>query len=121
LSPGCRCPSGLTRRLGRHGGGPAGVRGGHVVPLAEAWDSGAGAWTTEEREAFANDLDRPQLLAVTDNVNQEKSDQDPAEWLPPIEGYRCAYATAWEQVKHHYGLSVDEAEKTALEQTMSAC
>lgn len=46
--------------------------------------SGASEWTTEEREAFANDLDIPQLLAVTDNVNQEKSDSGPEEWLPPL-------------------------------------
>ncbi|GAA3236009.1 hypothetical protein GCM10020256_54330 [Streptomyces thermocoprophilus] len=31
----------------------------HVVPLAEAWDSGASKWTTSQRQAFANDLTRP--------------------------------------------------------------
>ncbi|WP_309057955.1 DUF1524 domain-containing protein, partial [Streptomyces sp.] len=55
----------------------------HVVALAEAWRSGASSWTTSQRQAFANDLTRPQLIAVTDNVNQAKSDLDPAEWLPP--------------------------------------
>ena len=54
----------------------------HLVPLAEAWDSGASGWTTAQRQAFANDLTRPQLIAVTDNVNQSKGDQDPAEWMP---------------------------------------
>ena len=64
----------------------------HVVPLAEAWDSGASGWTTAQRQAFANDLTRPQLIAVTDNVNQAKGDKDPAEWLPSVTSYRCTYA-----------------------------
>ncbi|PPR04757.1 hypothetical protein CVT24_007112 [Panaeolus cyanescens] len=38
----------------------------HVVPLKEAWLSGARSWTNAQREAFANDLTRPQLVAVTD-------------------------------------------------------
>ncbi|GAB7102621.1 hypothetical protein JCM4814A_09350 [Streptomyces phaeofaciens JCM 4814] len=28
-----------------------------MVPLAEAWDSGASQWTATRREAYANDLD----------------------------------------------------------------
>ena len=42
----------------------------HVVPLSNAWKSGASEWTNDDREAFANDLDNPQLLAVTDNVRK---------------------------------------------------
>ena len=34
----------------------------HMVPLSEAWASGASAWTTAQRQAFANDLVRPQLF-----------------------------------------------------------
>ncbi|GGW75035.1 HNH endonuclease family protein [Streptomyces griseoloalbus] len=93
----------------------------HLVPLAEAWDSGAGAWTTSRRQAFANDLTRPQLLAVTDNVNQSKGDQDPATWMPSRTAYRCTYVRAWVQVKYYYGLSVDSAEKTALQNHLAGC
>ncbi|MFF4754041.1 HNH endonuclease family protein [Streptomyces sp. NPDC002514] len=93
----------------------------HLVPLAEAWDSGAGKWTTAQRQAFANDLTRPQLIAVTDNVNQAKSDQDPAEWMPSRTAYRCTYVRAWVQVKYYYNLSVDSAEKSALTNYLSGC
>lgn len=54
----------------------------HMVPLANSWISGAKAWTNEQRQAFANDLTNPQLLAVTDNVNQSKSDKSPDRWRP---------------------------------------
>ncbi|MET7679708.1 HNH endonuclease family protein [Streptomyces sp. NPDC005423] len=93
----------------------------HLVPLAEAWDSGAGAWTTAQRQAFANDVTRPQLLAVTDNVNQSKGDKDPAEWMPSLSSYACTYVRAWVQVKYYYGLSVDTAEKTKLSSVLSGC
>ncbi|MBP5939890.1 HNH endonuclease family protein [Streptomyces acidiscabies] len=93
----------------------------HLVPLAEAWDSGASAWTTAQRQAFANDLTRPQLIAVTDNVNQAKSDQDPATWMPSVTSYRCTYVRAWVQVKYYYDLSVDTAEKSALTSYLASC
>ncbi|MDX3057171.1 HNH endonuclease family protein [Streptomyces sp. NE06-03E] len=93
----------------------------HMVPLAEAWRSGASGWTTAQRQSFANDLTRPQLIAVTDNVNQSKSDQDPGEWLPSRAAYRCTYARAWVHVKHYYGLSVDTTEKSALQSVLNGC
>lgn len=93
----------------------------HVVPLANAWVSGASEWTTEEREAFANDLSAPQLIAVTDNVNQEKSDADPAEWQPPRADYHCTYASMWISVKHKYELTVDDAEHAALGDMLATC
>ena len=93
----------------------------HMVPLAEAWRSGASSWSTAQRQSFANDLTRPQLIAVTDNVNQSKSDQDPGEWLPPRTAYRCTYARAWVQVKHYYGMSIDSTEKSALQSVLNGC
>ncbi|MFF5159985.1 HNH endonuclease family protein [Streptomyces sp. NPDC000348] len=93
----------------------------HLVPLAEAWDSGADSWSTSRRQSFANDLTRPQLLAVTDDVNQSKGDQDPATWMPSRTAYHCTYVRAWVQVKYYYGLSVDSAEKSALQSRLASC
>ncbi|KAK4501328.1 hypothetical protein PRZ48_007136 [Zasmidium cellare] len=93
----------------------------HIVPLKEAWVSGAKDWTASQREAFANDVTRPQLLSVTDNVNQSKGDQDVAEWLPPREAYQCEYVRAYVQVKHYYGLSMDSAEKQAAQDVLDGC
>ncbi|MCX4517992.1 HNH endonuclease family protein [Streptomyces anulatus] len=93
----------------------------HMVPLAEAWRSGASGWTTAQRQSFANDLTRPQLIAVTDNVNQSKGDKDPAEWMPPTSSYKCTYVRAWVHVKKHYNLTVDSAEKSALQSALNGC
>ncbi|WP_433888712.1 HNH endonuclease family protein [Streptomyces sp. CA-111067] len=92
----------------------------HLVPLAEAWASGAWSWTTAQRQAFANDVTRPQLIAVSASSNRSKGDDDPAEWLPQT-SYQCTYARAWVQVKHTYGLSVDSAEKSTLSSVLSGC
>ncbi|MFC0600868.1 HNH endonuclease family protein [Streptomyces palmae] len=93
----------------------------HVVPLAEAWRSGASSWTTSRRQDFANDLTHSQLIAVTDNVNQSKGDKDPAEWMPPRASYACTYARMWVSVKYTYGLTVDSAEKSKLSSILSGC
>ncbi|KAG8736023.1 hypothetical protein FRC10_009873 [Ceratobasidium sp. 414] len=93
----------------------------HLVPLKEAWVSGARFWTTARRQSFANDLTRPQLIAVTDNVNRAKGDQDPAEWMPPLSSYHCIYVRAWITVKYYYDLTVDSDEKSALAAYLDDC
>jgi hypothetical protein len=93
----------------------------HVVPLAEAWRSGASSWTTAKRQSFANDLTRPQLIAVTDNVNQSKGDQDPSTWQPSLSSYRCTYSKMWIAVKHYWALKLQSAEKSALQTMLNTC
>ncbi len=99
---------------------PSDVDIDHMVPLAEAWDSGARSWTTATRQAFANDLgDSRSLVGVTDNVNQAKGDQDPREWLPTYD--QCRYVREWVAVKHRWRLTVDSGEKSALSSLASSC
>ncbi|HEX7304553.1 HNH endonuclease family protein [Lentzea sp.] len=93
----------------------------HVVPLAAAWRSGASSWTTAQRQSFANDLSGPQLIAVTDNVNQAKGDQTPATWKPPLSSYWCTYAKMWVHTKYRWSLSVNSAEKTELTGMLGRC
>ncbi|MEV8547639.1 HNH endonuclease family protein [Streptomyces sp. NPDC051572] len=94
----------------------------HLVPLAEAWDSGASQWTAKERELYANDLDDARdLIAVSAASNRSKADKDPGEWLPPYTGYRCQYDTHWIADKLRWGLSVDATERDALTQQLAGC
>ena len=93
----------------------------HVVPLAEAWRSGASSWTTSRRQSFANSLSTPQLIAVTDNSNQSKGDRDPAAWRPTRTTFHCTYARMWIGTKHQWGLSLQSAEKSALQSMLNTC
>lgn len=87
----------------------------HVVPLAEAWDSGAYRWDAARRRAFANDLGVSwSLIAVSAASNRSKGDKDPAEWLPPLASYRCQYLAVWVAIKTRWSLVVDAAEKSAI-------
>jgi hypothetical protein len=120
---GCNVVAGTWRSVydGRTLDSPTEVDIDHVVPLANAWRSGASAWTTDEREDFANDLDRPQLVAVSQTSNRAKGDQDPSTWEPPATGSWCAYAEDWITVKSHWKLTVTTAEKAALTDMLEKC
>lgn len=92
----------------------------HMVPLSEAWRSGAWKWSPAQREAFANDLtDSRSLIAVTASLNRQKSDQDPSTWLPLVD--KCTYVSNWIAIKVRYSLTVDTAEATALTTLIASC
>jgi hypothetical protein len=94
----------------------------HMVPLAEAWDSGASSWDALRREKYANDQTDPiHLIAVTAASNRSKSDQDPAEWLPTNKSYICQYITNWIAIKVRWNLNLDQKEKDALILTLKQC
>ncbi|MEU9237574.1 HNH endonuclease family protein [Streptomyces subrutilus] len=94
----------------------------HLVPLAEAWDSGAWRWERQRRVAYANNLDvAHHLVAVTARSNRSKADKDVAQWLPPYEPARCRYVAEWVSVKRTNGLSVDEAERQMLADLAEQC
>lgn len=110
---GCRVVAGdwLSPFDGETWDSPADVDIDHVIPLKEAWDSGAWSWTASQRRAFANDLtDRRTLRAVTDNVNQAKGDKDPSNWMPPLQTAWCPYLADWIAIKARWQLSMDESE-----------
>ncbi|WP_431781794.1 HNH endonuclease family protein [Streptomyces chumphonensis] len=92
----------------------------HVVPLAEAWRSGAHSWSWSKRRSFANNLSAAQLIAVSASSNRSKGDRDPAEWLPRS-AYHCLYARSWVWVKNNYAMKVDPAEKSALSGILNRC
>jgi hypothetical protein len=111
------CPSGSASASDS----PTGVDIDHVVPLANAWRSGAKHWSRHRRREFANDLDNSQLIAVSASSNRSKGDQGPESWKPPRRAAWCLYSRWWVQVKWAWRLTVIRAERTELRKMLAAC
>lgn len=94
----------------------------HMVPLAEAARSGAYNWSADQRMLYANDLGyQGSLKAVSASSNRSKGDKGPQSWMPPNKGYWCTYLKDWVGVKYRWGLSVDPAEKAAIQKNLKGC
>jgi hypothetical protein len=94
----------------------------HTVPLANAWRSGAWAWTTEQRRAYANDLtDVDHLVALALGENRSKGDGGPEGWKPPNPGTWCEYARDWTGIKAKWNLTASPAEWSALLAMSATC
>ena len=86
----------------------------HIVALAEAHDSRI---ADARRRDIAADLDN--LTIADPSVNRsQKSDRDAGEWVPARHG--AWFAARVIAVKLEYGLSVDPAERDALEALLAA-
>lgn len=94
----------------------------HMVPLCEAWRSGAHAWTKARRMEFANSLSEDRhLIATWKSTNRSKRDKDPSEWLPPNRAYWCRYLNDWVAIKRRWGLSMDAEEADAIREGLRVC
>ena len=93
----------------------------HVVPLADAWRTGADQWTPAQRKAFGNDLTDAQLIIASSSSNSSKGDKDPSEWKPPNTAYWCTYGEQYVSVKYAFHLFVTSDEKSALGDLLDAC
>ena len=89
----------------------------HVVALADAWRTGAAKWKAKRRLAYANDP--AVLLAVDGPANNQKSDGDAAEWLPPK--FTCRYVAQQIAIKMKYSLWVTSAEHDAMAGVLVGC
>jgi hypothetical protein len=94
----------------------------HIVPLKEAYESGAKNWTKAKRQKYANDLSNPgHLMAVHGPTNGAKGAKDPGEWLPPNKDFHCAYVQMWTRIKREWDLTMDAQEYAAIKTTLDGC
>lgn len=85
----------------------------HVVPLKNAYESGAKNWDKSRWRAFANDEDN--LLAVLASENRSKSDSGPDKWPHrdrwESEEYWCkVYLPLFLSIKQKWGLELINQE-----------
>lgn len=79
----------------------------HVVPIKEAYRSGAKHWSKEKFIRFANDPEN--LLVVDAKANRSKGDKEPSVW-PKFKDslYWCEdYVRLYLQIKAKYNLDID--------------
>jgi hypothetical protein len=101
---------------------PAALDVDHMVPLANAFRSGAWGWDRDTRTRYANYLDDPwHLVALNASVNRSKGDRGPDEWRPPQQSAWCNYAREWKMVKARWLLKVSETEGAALAEMEATC
>ena len=112
-SPAC---TPYTRTPIRYVGPGDGLDREHVVALAEAWDSRPLGFTLADLRAVAED--HANLTLADAGTNRSKSARDAARWTPPYNGAWMAYRTI--EIKRRYDLSVDPAERDALERLLAS-
>lgn len=88
------------------------------MALKEAYDSGASSWSSSRKSQFANDPLNQWCLAASINVS--KSDGDLAEWRRGSCAQRKYIARITLQVKRKYALSIDAAERRAINSALAA-
>ncbi|WP_300756901.1 HNH endonuclease family protein [uncultured Brachyspira sp.] len=81
----------------------------HLVPLKNAYESGASNWSKEKKNEYYNYMkNKNHLIAVSKGANRSKGDKSPVEWLPPNEEYQCEYVREWYKIKTDWGLTIEE-------------
>lgn len=90
-----------------------------VVPLADAWASGAHAWTDQQRRDFLDDARN--LQAVQAATITKKRNRDASGYIPSSVRYRCTYIARQIGLKYHYRLSVTAAERAVMTDVLATC
>ena len=68
----------------------------HLVPLKNAYMTGAHEWNSAKRCLYANYLGNHfHLLAVSGTENMKKGDNTPMAYIPPNKNFQCDYLKHW--------------------------
>ncbi|WP_300343914.1 DUF1524 domain-containing protein [Nesterenkonia sp.] len=90
----------------------------HILPEEHAWIE-IQTRDADQRRAYYND--RRNLLATTEESQQEKGSQAPRDWMPPHEGFHCRYAAAWVHTAARHSISLYSSDVRQLRETLYRC
>lgn len=91
----------------------------HIIPLSFAHKNGGAMWSKKKKQMFANDLEN--ILIVSARLNRQKSDSGPAEWMPPLQSYRCKYLSTFDGLMAKYQLSYPKKDYRVVSKMHNAC
>lgn len=87
----------------------------HVVPLKNAYDSGAYKWSFRARCLYGNYLGlNVHLLSVNGSENMKKGDKSPERYMPPNSAYACTYLKNWLTIKFLWGMKMTVSEADGI-------
>lgn len=95
------------------------IRLDRVVGLRAAYEGGAWQWSPERRAEFANSFEN--ILAVDDDMAQQKSGRGPSRWMPDHIDLRCEYAIRYTWIVTAWELAVPRADRDVLVATLNDC
>lgn len=89
----------------------------HIVPLKNAYVSGAWQWDYKTRCLYANYLGyKGHLVSAGGRENMSKGDRAPDKYLPTNQNYRCQYIKDWLAVKLIWKLTMTPSEVDSINQ-----
>ena len=87
----------------------------HMVPLKNAYVSGAYKWNFAKRCLYGNYMGATfHLISVDGTENMRKSSDGPDGYMPPSKVYRCTYLKNWLTIKTLWDLEMTIAEADAI-------
>lgn len=93
----------------------------HMIPLKNAYISGAYRWDYKARCLYANYLgENYHLISVDGMENQRKGDKAPDQFMPLNKQYSCTYLKNWLSVKTLWGLEMTAGEAKAISQLLKS-
>ncbi len=93
----------------------------HMVPLKNAYISGAYKWDFKTRCLYGNYLGAKfHLISVDGSENMRKGSGGPDKYMPPNTAYRCTYLKNWLLIKALWKLELSLDEAQAIKELMKS-